>query len=864
MQKSRSSLTLVILIIAIIVFMQAFEDKAFGWGVMGPFKTHQHILNEAYKLLQADPAFDPLKFPSLEPILSHEGVSPFEIKFTGEGSTGLDASLIAGPGPDSKGNSPFSWHYYNPYTKEGKGPEAVQKYYRYLVQGMLKSQREVLPKSAAWSAHFLSDMHCPYHINGSNRETIVAIKDKQLAENQGTLSQGAVYLDDVIKGSVKLSYLMVTPIKSMSNNFRTEIDRFIDTDNDWFDPWYYNGDYFNKLISNTSSHILWEATVNPVDYNLQGYAPGWLNANGSIDKVVTAQEHQTYNLAVKAALHAREQLNELFNYPAPAVNEAIRSVYSMWRASFSAMRLDIDIKKDGEFLVATGIITNKGNAALQKVEVRLNSAKCEIVSEKKSQELGELQPGIKISTQPWRIKTSEEPCQLTMDAVCSSPIPDLQYARVQYTLTPELTLKISPVKIQLTKKDKQPFKALLQGKETTDVTWNVKEGSKGGSITDAGIYSPGANGGAFTILATSKSDTKLQAEAAVIISGISLDTTIINSVPNNPITFKLIVISPPEKPKFEWNFGDGSTTVTTDAKTSTHTYASQGAYKIVIKMIDSVSGNIIDEANGNVNIEENKLMDGLQTCRTYCDKEKTKIRTEYTYYNKDGQELRHGKYISYHCNGQLAFKGQYRDGNCIGLHEGFDEAGKRLEIANCDLKTREEFTYYGNNQLKAHTRKKEGKEHGLQERFYMSGTKESEVEYQEGIRSGKTISWGENGKISSKGNYKIIRSTDGLLKSVQDGIFIYYNKSGQPLLEETFVDDSRTGRHKKYYENGKLMEEGEYKDYKEVGGWKYYYESGAKKRQETGRRKNGNIIEFDGVIEWDEKGNVTFKSGIYK
>jgi hypothetical protein len=454
MQKKRFLLIIFSLIIVIVVFMPTIADKAFGWGVMGSSTTHQHILNEAYKLLQADPAFDPLKFPTLEQILRNEGVNAFNIKFTGEGTTGLDASLLEGPGPDSKGNSPYSWHYYNPYTKEGKGPEAVQKYYRYLVQGMLKSQSEVLPKSAAWSAHFLADMHCPYHINGSYRDTIIAIKAKQLAENQDMLSKGAVYLEDAVKGSEKLSYL--TPIKSLSSNFRTEIDRFLDTDNDWFDPWYYNGDYFDKLISNTSSHILWEATVSPGDYNLQGYAPGWLNANGAIDKVVAAQEHQAYNLAVKAALHTREQINELFDNPTPAVNEAIRSVYSMWRASFSGMRLDTDIKKDGGFLVATGIITNKGSAALQKVEARLTSAKCEIVSEKKTQELGELQPGARISTQAWRVKTSEEPCKLTMEAVCSSPVPDLQYASTERSFFPEQTNELSKPESHEPKKPEEP------------------------------------------------------------------------------------------------------------------------------------------------------------------------------------------------------------------------------------------------------------------------------------------------------------------------------------------------------------------------------------------------------------------------
>lgn len=53
--KKRFLLIIVSLIIVIVVLVPTIADKAFGWGVMGSSTTHQHILKEAYKLLQADP-----------------------------------------------------------------------------------------------------------------------------------------------------------------------------------------------------------------------------------------------------------------------------------------------------------------------------------------------------------------------------------------------------------------------------------------------------------------------------------------------------------------------------------------------------------------------------------------------------------------------------------------------------------------------------------------------------------------------------------------------------------------------------------------------------------------------------------------
>jgi len=414
--------------LAAVWLMQA---NAHAWGVLAPATTHQHIMREAYRLLQADPAFDPGKFPALPEMMKHEGVNWGEARYTGSGLGIMpDISLLDGPGPDAKGNSPFSWHYYNPKTGEGGGPEAVRRHYRYLAEGMQTGKKEVLPKAAAWGAHFLADMHCPYHINGATMDTAKKIKAQQLDHYKGTKYEGAVYLSDDIKGSVKLSYL--TPVKFLSNDFRTEMDRFLAIGEDWFDPWYYNGDA--GLHTQTSSHIAWEVTINPGPYDLSGYDDGWRNGKKAYKGAADAQGAQAAELAKAAAAATRAELTKYFDAPQPRVNRAIQAVYTMWRASFSALAPQIEATQKDGFIVAKGKVDNRGSGPMDQAEVQLVSSGCALVSDSPVQQLGSIPARGTVQTREWKLKAEGPACVLRLEAVAASRAPDLQYAAAETTI----------------------------------------------------------------------------------------------------------------------------------------------------------------------------------------------------------------------------------------------------------------------------------------------------------------------------------------------------------------------------------------------------------------------------------------------
>ncbi|PKN06559.1 MAG: hypothetical protein CVU72_03855 [Deltaproteobacteria bacterium HGW-Deltaproteobacteria-7] len=549
-----------------------------------------------------------------------------------------------------------------------------------------------------------------------------------------------------------------------------------------------------------------------------------------------------------------------------AFDMLLRGVYTLWRSSFSALKPELNVKEESGILIVTGKVTNRGSAEMKNVEIRLKADGCQPEKELKNQRFDALIAGSAKETDEWRIKKGEGECRFTLEAIADSPIPDLQYAAVQTVDAPSLMIK--PGKATLTKGTQLPFKALYQGREISDVVWSVKQGSTGGSIAADGLYKPPEGGGTFTILARGKTDPKLSAEAVVVIPGIFLETTITIGEPNALLPFTVKVTHPPDQPVFRWDFGDGAVIEKTDQKTVTHAYA-KGDYQITVTMTDAKTGAVIDKATGSVKIEKDDK--AANVSRQYCYNNKTRIEREYGYYKKDGKEMLHGKYMTYHCsNGQLAFRGQYRDDQPVGLAESFDEDGKPTNITDNEAKTVVRYDYYDSRQLKSVVRTRDGKKHGLQESYYPSGRKMNENGYEADQQSGKYAAWWENGNQASTGFYKLIRHPEGYYNSVKHGTFKEYQENGALQREETYMDGNPSGIFRRYYKNGKLLEEGEYKTENnranKTGVWRYYYESGPKKRQEVGGKypQSYGVITYEGEIEWDEKGNVTFKRGVYK
>ena len=130
--------------------------RVLSWGSFdGLANTHASIVDTAMKRISLDPGFSVLRFPTAEQIMSFDWVS-IKGDFT-----------MSGTGPDADGSSLFSEHYFNPETEQGGGPDAVGKHFKNLATNTIQHKTgAAAAKSAAWAAHFLSDMHVPYHTVG--------------------------------------------------------------------------------------------------------------------------------------------------------------------------------------------------------------------------------------------------------------------------------------------------------------------------------------------------------------------------------------------------------------------------------------------------------------------------------------------------------------------------------------------------------------------------------------------------------------------------------------------------------------------------------------------------------------------------
>jgi hypothetical protein len=85
------------------------------------------------------------------------------------------------------------------------------------------------------------------------------------------------------------------------------------------------------------------------------------------------------------------------------------------------------------------------------------------------------------------------------------------------TLTPSISVTVTPNSVTVLRDGTQAFTAKVTGTTNTAVTWSVQE-SSGGTIDNAGLYTPPQNGaGTFYVIATSQANPAASGAAAVTV-----------------------------------------------------------------------------------------------------------------------------------------------------------------------------------------------------------------------------------------------------------------------------------------------------------------------------------------------------------
>jgi hypothetical protein len=418
--------------------------------------THSLIDDAArQQLIQYDATARNSGFPEIRDILRYEGVI-------------LDTSAneliyLGGNGPDVPGNSKYSDHYYNPLNRagsQGGAAQAVKENFELLVDARLGGRYDVACQAAAWAAHFLADVHVPYHVCGVPFMT---------AFERYTLSEAESGPRQLMKHDNELG-----PGWGMTNDFAGAVHVFLgksgmgedrDGEMDWFDPWYYNGSVASIL---QSSHVSWEIwayrtyTQNPNRlYRVDGdfvYHPLWENSPMDIHEEIPweSQVKQAEEFTKKVARNTRDNLADYLGNPVAAIYDGIWSVTTLWRASISALESDVRIEPspDGtKLMIRYGIFNSAIQFAAYDVQAKITILTPQNESITDIKKITENLSPQERRTCSWAFDLpasgkDNKPGRYSfiVESVCNydNSLPDLQYASAsaEYAYEPPKTLKV--------------------------------------------------------------------------------------------------------------------------------------------------------------------------------------------------------------------------------------------------------------------------------------------------------------------------------------------------------------------------------------------------------------------------------------
>jgi antitoxin component YwqK of YwqJK toxin-antitoxin module len=507
----REKLIVTLLLISFLTFTC---DNAFAWGslntttqILGISLTapsHQYILTEAYKNLENDSAFGDSGFPSLKKIMEWEGQDLTRTYGT------------SGKGPDApEAKTKYSWHEYNPPTGKGEAPTQAANFYQKLKLNLSLGDTEETPeKDAAYLAHYIADVSCPYHVNGMPADdagdTDVRLQDDQVGyclkwtgKGMGrseilTDAEIKRYQDtlSVLDAQYYMNFPMGAPIRGSGGkdkdgtpckNWTRELNNWSNIykgnlDADWFDPWYSDGFMViatrvstDTLTEQSSTHTWWEwyafnrYSRPTYPATKVGYSDDFLKiqkdkGNGDRSNIAEfakkiASNTRNNQKAILDESTTEDTQRDNNSALGKAYREAITDVYTAWRASFSALRPDLEVGDNTGLNSKKLRVKIKNNAP--KTETGDNTAK-DIKIDIKMSSKGCIQLSNNGKDYPKEIKSGEEIViddvwELKSDKNCTEKAEFQIFVTGKFAGIPDsgkaLVKKILPIEVEETPQD---------------------------------------------------------------------------------------------------------------------------------------------------------------------------------------------------------------------------------------------------------------------------------------------------------------------------------------------------------------------------------------------------------------------------
>lgn len=217
-----------------------------------------------------------------------------------------------------------------------------------------------------------------------------------------------------------------------------------------------------------------------------------------------------------------------------------------------------------------------------------------------------------------------------------------------------------------------------------------------------------------------------------------------------------------------------------------------------VKNVYDSQGNLVSSGTFMNNIP-------VGTHRKYTD-DKTKVKIEE--YDNSGQVVSAGVtdekgtkeeyWQFFYPGGQVRLEGNYKNDKRSGIWKFYYPDGKLEQQGNYvnGLEDGLWTWYYPNGALRREENYLRGKEDGLSTEYDENNVVIASGEFIEGLEEGPWVF--QSGDNTEKGSYQA---------GLKDGIWKEYYADGTLKFEGSFVQGSPNGKHKLYYENGKIREE---------------------------------------------------------
>ncbi len=191
---------------------------------------------------------------------------------------------------------------------------------------------------------------------------------------------------------------------------------------------------------------------------------------------------------------------------------------------------------------------------------------------------------------------------------------------------------------------------------------------------------------------------------------------------------------------------------------------------------------------------------------------------------EQGQELRHGRFVRYHPNGQPALVAWYQAGEPTGEWRWWDERGRFLrsvehQFGDAIPKAGEAFTRPTIAFTRPDGRKtsegllKHDQPHGLWHFWYADGSPRAEGTYLTGVPDGRWIFFYPDGQIEREEHYQM---------GVLHGEFREGFPNGQEKRAGNLDQGLKDGEWRFWYPDGKLKALGTYTGDHQDGEWRFW------------------------------------------